>query len=212
MFLNPVYGVSFMLIGLSARSEPLRLSIMNPMQTIAPLLDRPLVLIGMMGAGKSSLGMRLAEALGLRFSDADNEIEKAAQMSIAEIFETHGETYFRDGERRVIKRLLEEPPHVLALGGGAFVNDETRALVKQKGLSIWLDVPLDELVVRVNKKPGKRPLLVGQDVEAKLRELMETRGPLYEQADLKVDVSGGTHEEAIEALGQAIAAHVNSGA
>lgn len=212
MFLNPVYGVSFMLSGLSARSEPLRLSIMNTMQTIAPLLDRPLVLIGMMGAGKSSLGMRLAEALGLRFSDADNEIEKAAQMSIAEIFETHGETYFRDGERRVIKRLLEEPPHVLALGGGAFVNDETRALVKQKGLSIWLDVPLDELVVRVNKKPGKRPLLVGQDVEAKLRELMETRGPLYEQADLKVDVSGGTHEEAIEALGQAIAAHVNSGA
>ena len=212
MFLNPVYGVSFMLIGLSARSEPLRLSVMNTMQTIAPLLDRPLVLIGMMGAGKSSLGMRLAEALGLRFSDADNEIEKAAQMSIAEIFETHGETYFRDGERRVIKRLLEEPPHVLALGGGAFVNDKTRALVKQKGLSIWLDVPLDELVVRVNKKPGKRPLLVGQDVEAKLRELMETRGPLYEQADLKVDVSGGTHEEAIEALGQAIAAHVNSGA
>lgn len=212
MFLNPVSGVSFMLSGLSARSEPLRLSIMNTMQTIAPLLDRPLVLIGMMGAGKSSLGMRLAEALGLRFSDADNEIEKAAQMSIAEIFETHGETYFRDGERRVIKRLLEEPPHVLALGGGAFVNDETRALVKQKGLSIWLDVPLDELVVRVNKKPGKRPLLVGQDVEAKLRELMETRGPLYEQADLKVDVSGGTHEEAIEALGQAIAAHVNSGA
>lgn len=212
MFLNPVYGVSFMLSDLSARSEPLRLSVMNTMQTIAPLLDRPLVLIGMMGAGKSSLGMRLAEALGLRFSDADNEIEKAAQMSIAEIFETHGETYFRDGERRVIKRLLEEPPHVLALGGGAFVNDETRALVKQKGLSIWLDVPLDELVVRVNKKPGKRPLLVGQDVEAKLRELMETRGPLYEQADLKVDVSGGTHEEAIEALGQAIAAHVNSGA
>lgn len=212
MFLNPVYGVSFMLIGLSARSEPLRLSVMNTMQTIAPLLDRPLVLIGMMGAGKSSLGMRLAEALGLRFSDADNEIEKAAQMSIAEIFETHGETYFRDGERRVIKRLLEEPPHVLALGGGAFVNDKTRALVKQKGLSIWLDVPLDELVVRVNKKPGKRPLLVGQDVEAKLRELMETRGPLYEQADLKVDVSGGTHEKAIEALAHAIETHLKASA
>lgn len=185
---------------------------MNKTHAIKPLLDRPIVLIGMMGAGKSSLGMRLAEALGLGFADADNEIEKAAQMSIADIFEAHGETYFRDGERRVIKRLLDEPPHVLALGGGAFVNDKTRALVKQKSLSIWLDVPLNELVIRVNKKPGKRPLLVGQDVETKLRELMTARGPLYAQADLKVDVGGGTHEEAIEALAHAIETHLKASA
>ena len=100
-------------------------------------LDRPIVLLGMMGAGKSSLGIRLADALGLNFADADNEIEKAAQMSIADIFESHGETAFRDGERRVIKRLLDEAPHILALGGGAFVNDETRALVKDKAVSLF---------------------------------------------------------------------------
>ena len=171
-------------------------------------LDRPIVLLGMMGAGKSSLGIRLADALGLSFADADNEIEKAAQMSIADIFESHGETAFRDGERRVIKRLLHEAPHILALGGGAFVNDETRALVKDKAVSIWLDVALDELVERVGRKPGKRPLLVGQDVRAKLTELMNTRGPLYAEADLKVDVGGGTHEQAIERLLTALAAHL----
>lgn len=171
-------------------------------------LDRPIVLLGMMGAGKSSLGIRLADALGLSFADADNEIEKAAQMSIADIFESHGETAFRDGERRVIKRLLDEAPHILALGGGAFVNDETRALVKDKAVSIWLDVALDELVERVGRKPGKRPLLVGQDVRAKLTELMNTRGPLYAEADLKVDVGGGTHEQAIERLLSALAAHL----
>lgn len=171
-------------------------------------LDRPIVLLGMMGAGKSSLGIRLADALGLSFADADNEIEKAAQMSIADIFESHGETAFRDGERRVIKRLLDEAPHILALGGGAFVNDETRALVKDKAVSIWLDVALDELVERVGRKPGKRPLLVGQDVRAKLTELMNTRGPLYAEADLKVDVGGGTHEQAIERLLTALAAHL----
>ncbi|MGC6535008.1 MAG: shikimate kinase [Parvibaculales bacterium] len=171
-------------------------------------LDRPIVLLGMMGAGKSSLGIRLADALGLSFADADNEIEKAAQMSIADIFESHGETAFRDGERRVINRLLDEAPHILALGGGAFVNDETRALVKDKAVSIWLDVALDELVERVGRKPGKRPLLVGQDVRAKLTELMNTRGPLYAEADLKVDVGGGTHEQAIERLLSALAAHL----
>lgn len=171
-------------------------------------LNRPIVLLGMMGAGKSSLGIRLADALGLNFADADNEIEKAAQMSIADIFESHGEAAFRDGERRVIKRLLDEAPHILALGGGAFVNDETRALVKDKAVSIWLDVALDELVERVGRKPGKRPLLVGQDVRAKLTELMNTRGPLYAEADLKVDVGGGTHEQAIERLLTALAAHL----
>ena len=171
-------------------------------------LDRPIVLLGMMGAGKSSLGIRLADALGLNFADADNEIEKAAQMSIADIFDSHGEAAFRDGERRVIKRLLDEAPHILALGGGAFVNDETRALVKDKAVSIWLDVALDELVERVGRKPGKRPLLVGQDVRAKLTELMNTRGPLYAEADLKVDVGGGTHEQAIERLLTALAAHL----
>ncbi len=168
----------------------------------------PIVLLGMMGAGKSALGVRLAAALQIPFLDADSEIEKAATMSIADIFEKHGEAAFRDGERRVVKRLLDDAPLVLALGGGAFINDETRALVKQKALSIWLDVPVDELVVRVKKKPGKRPLLIGQDIEAKLNALMADRGPIYAEADLTVNVGGGSHEEAIAALLSAMENHL----
>jgi shikimate kinase len=164
------------------------------------ICTKPIVLIGMMGAGKSSLGIRLAEVLGLPFLDADAEIEKAAAMSIAEIFERHGEAAFRDGERRVIKRLLDDAPVILALGGGAFMDDATRALVAEKALSIWLDVPHEELVARVKKKPDKRPLLKGQNIDEKLRALMAVRGPVYQTAALKVDVGGGTHDEAIDRL------------
>lgn len=172
-----------------------------------PAIRQPIVLIGMMGAGKSSLGLRLAEALDLPFLDADAEIEKAAAMSVAEIFEHHGEAAFRDGERRVIKRLLDTQPMVLALGGGAFMNEATRALVQEKALSIWLDVPLDELVRRVKKKPDKRPLLKGQNVEEKLSALMQQRAPVYSHANLKVNVGSGTHEAAIAGLLKAIDAH-----
>lgn len=175
---------------------------------IAAVTARPIVLLGMMGAGKSALGVRLAERLGVAFIDADAEIEKAAGMSIADIFEQHGEAAFRDGERRVIKRLLSDRPLVLALGGGAFVNDDTRALVKAKALSVWLDVPLDELVARVQKKPGKRPLLIGQNIHAKLSELLAARGPLYALADMKVAVGGGGHDDAMAALLSALTAHV----
>jgi shikimate kinase len=180
---------------------------MREVENSQAICARPIVLIGMMGAGKSSLGLRLAEALDLPFLDADAEIEKAAAMSIAEIFEQHGEATFRDGERRVIKRLLDTQPIVLALGGGAFMNDETRALVQEKALSIWLDVPLDELVRRVKKKPNKRPLLKGQNVEEKLTELMTVRAPIYRHAHLKVDVGGGTHDAAIARLVSALEAH-----
>jgi shikimate kinase len=167
----------------------------------------PIVLIGMMGAGKSSLGIRLAETLDMPFRDADREIEKAAAMSVADIFEQHGEQAFRDGERRVIKRLLSEGPIVLALGGGAFIDDETRALVQERALSIWLDVPVGELVMRVKKKPDKRPLLKNRNIDAKMQELVQSRGPIYETARLKVDVSGGTHEDAIDRLLRALSAH-----
>ena len=174
-------------------------------------LDRPIVLIGMMGAGKSALGVRLAARLDLAFADADAAIEEAAQMSVAEIFEIHGEAAFRDGERRVIKRLLGDGPHILALGGGAFMDDETRDLVRQKALSIWLDVPLDELVMRVKKKPEKRPLLIGQNVEATLADLLAARGPVYQQADMRVDVGGGhSHDEALETLLDALIAHLTA--
>ena len=180
---------------------------MTKLQNRDAIKAQPIVLIGMMGAGKSSLGVRLAEALETTFLDADAEVEKAAAMSIAEIFEKHGEAAFRDGERRVIKRLLDDGPMVLALGGGAFMDDQTRALVQQKALSVWLDVPLAELVKRVKKKPDKRPLLKGQNIEAKLTELMQTRGPVYATATLRVDVGGGTHEQAVARLLAALDAH-----
>lgn len=186
------------------RDRAERVGTMTQSKTDNQIGTRPIVLIGMMGAGKSSLGARLAAELALPFLDADAEIEKAAAMSIAEIFEKHGETAFRDGERRVIKRLLGEGPMVLALGGGAFIDDEVRALVHEKAISIWLDVPLNELVRRVKKKPNKRPLLKGQNIEARLTELMHQRGPIYQQATLKVDVGGSSHEAAIERLVDAL--------
>ncbi len=165
----------------------------------------PIVLIGMMGAGKSSLGKRLANELGLPFRDADDEIEKAAGMSIADIFDKHGEAAFRDGEQRVTARLLQDGPQVLALGGGAFVNPDTRALIEQSAVSLWLDVDLDELVQRVNRNPGKRPLLVGTDVRAKLTELNALRRPIYELADLRVNISRTDARSSIRDMKKALA-------
>src|SRR3954471_17720261 len=126
------------------------------------LRGRTLVLVGLMGVGKSSVGRRLATVLDLPFRDADNEVEAAAGRSISEIFADLGEPAFRDGERRVIARLLDEPPHVLATGGGAFVNDETRALILRKGVSVWLKADLEVLARRVARK-NNRPLLAGKD-------------------------------------------------
>ena len=171
-------------------------------------MTKPIVLIGMMGAGKSSLGTRLAERLKLAFVDADAEVEAAAGMSIAEIFEAHGEAAFRDGERRVIARLLKAGPQVLALGGGAFVDAATRAEVLDKAISIWLDVPVDELVERVKRKPGKRPLLANTDVHEKLTTLMRERGPLYAEADIHADISGKSHDVATDRLVDLLRTHV----
>ena len=171
-------------------------------------MTKPIVLIGMMGAGKSSLGTRLAERLKLAFVDADAEVEAAAGMSIAEIFEAHGEAAFRDGERRVIARLLKTGPQVLALGGGAFVDAATRAEVLDKAISIWLDVPVDELVERVKRKPGKRPLLANTDVREKITTLMREREPLYTKADIRADISGKSHDAAIDRLVDLLRANV----
>ena len=136
--------------------------------------DRSLVMVGLMGCGKSSVGRRLGDALGLKFVDADNEIEIAAGKSIPEIFEDHGEPYFRDGERRVIARLLNAGPQVLATGGGAFMSDETRVNVKLAGVSIWLKAELHVLMRRVMRREN-RPLLRTGDPEARMRELMVLR-------------------------------------
>jgi len=147
---------------------------------------RNIVLVGMMGAGKSSVGRRLASALGLSFVDADSEIEAAANMSISEIFKIYGEEHFRDGERRVIARLLADGPKVVATGGGAFMSAETRQRIAESAVSVWLRADLPVLVDRVRRR-GKRPLLSHPEPERVMRELLARRDPVYAQADITVD-------------------------
>jgi shikimate kinase len=162
---------------------------------ILPLLTRrSIVLTGMMGVGKSSVGRRLAGRLAIPFVDADAEIEKAAGMSIADIFARHGEAYFRSGEARVIARLLEGGPQVLATGGGAFMNADTRALIKVKGVSIWLQAEYDVLVRRISKRRNERPLLQTADPAETLRQLLIEREPIYAQADLTVQSREVAHD------------------
>lgn len=151
-------------------------------------LDRSIVLVGLMGAGKSAIGNRLAKKLGLPFADADSEIEIAAGCSIEEIFERYGEPAFRDGERRVIHRLLDEEPKVLATGGGAFLDAGTRRLIKQRGISVWLRADLDLLVSRTSRRDN-RPLPKRGDPKEILEKLIEERYPVYAEADVTVDVS-----------------------
>ena len=159
-----------------------------------PGLDRSIVLVGLMGAGKTSVGRRLASRLGLPFVDADQEIEAAAGCTIQEIFDRFGEAGFRDGERRVIARLLEGPPHVLSTGGGAFMDPATRALIRRRGLSVWLRAELDVLVARTARRDN-RPLLKTGEPRDILRRLMETRYPVYAEADLTVDSDERSAEE-----------------
>jgi shikimate kinase len=158
------------------------------------VLPRSLVLVGLMGAGKSSIGRRLARALGASFADADDEIVAAAGMSIPEIFAGYGEGAFRDLERRVVARLLDQPPMVLALGGGAFVDPTTRARVKAGALSVWLRADLDTLLARTMRKRAARPLLRSGDPRATLERLMAERYPVYAEADHVVDTSGDAPE------------------
>lgn len=159
----------------------------------AALGQRSVVMVGLMGCGKSAVGRRLAARLSLPFTDADEEIEKAAGKSINDIFADHGESHFREGERRVITRLLGQGPQVLATGGGAFVNAETRANIRANGVSIWLRADLPVLMKRVGKR-DTRPLLRSGDPEATMRRLMEQRYPIYAEADLIVESRDVAHE------------------
>lgn len=159
----------------------------------------------MMGAGKSSVGRRLAAKLGVPFRDADAEIEAAAGCTISEIFERYGEGAFRDGERRVISRLLGEPPHVLATGGGAFADERTRAQIKTDAFSIWLRVPVELLVARVHRRES-RPLLRDGDPREILERLLAVREPYYAQADMVLEGEDGPHAAIVDSIIDALKA------
>ena len=179
-------------------------------EVVALLGQRSIVLTGMMGVGKSSIGRRLAARLGVPFVDADTEIEKAAGMSITDIFARHGEADFRSGEARVIARLLEGGPQVLATGGGAVMNPDTRAAIKAKGISIWLCAELDVLMRRINKRKNERPLLQTADPAATLQALLTAREPIYAQADLTVQSREVPHDAIVTEIITALAAFLNA--
>ena len=165
---------------------------------------RSIVLIGLMGAGKTAMGRRLASRLDLPFIDADTEIEVAAGASISEIFAEHGEAYFRQGERKVIARLLENGPQVLATGGGAYMNPDTRANTKAHGLSVWLKADIKVLMKRVGRRDN-RPLLVAGDPEKVMKKLMEERYPIYAEADVTVESRDVPHDVIVGAVIDALA-------
>lgn len=165
---------------------------------------RSIVLVGLMGCGKSSIGRRLAARLDLPFVDADDEIERAAGRSVADIFAEHGEPHFREGERKVIQRLLGCGPQVLATGGGAYMNAETRENIRRSGISVWLKADFPVLMRRVAKRDN-RPLLKQKDPEAVMRQLIETRHPIYAEADLTVDSREVAHDVIVGEILQAVA-------
>jgi shikimate kinase len=177
-------------------------------------LRRTVALVGLMGAGKTSIGRRLAHELGLPFIDADHEIEQAAGQTIEEIFERHGEEFFRDGERRVIARLLEGPAHVLATGGGAFMDPSTRALLIERAITIWIKADIDILLSRVSRR-NHRPLLKQGDKRTILTGLMAARHPIYAEANFTFDSSDGPPEEMVSGimarLEEYLAAHPEAG-
>lgn len=166
-------------------------------------IERVIVMVGLMGAGKSAVGRRLADRLSLPFSDADTEIEEAAGCSIEDIFDRFGEAAFREGERRVMARLLDGPPQILATGGGAFMDPETRARVREKGISIWLTADIDTLLERVMRRQG-RPLLKQDDPRKVLESLLAQRGPVYAEADIVVESATGAIVRTVDKVEQAL--------
>ena len=180
----------------------------NPQPLRGP---KTVVFVGLMGVGKTCIGRRLAQRLDLPFVDADKEIEEAAGGTISEIFERHGEKYFREGERRVILRLLDNPVHVLSTGGGAFMDAQTRAVIRERAISIWLRADLDLMLRRVSRR-NDRPLLQVADPRAKLQELIDLRYPVYGEADITVDSVDGPPDVTLERVVGALAAHIRRSA
>ena len=177
---------------------------MNPVSASSPdKKSKPIALVGMMGVGKTSIGRRLAQRLQIPFVDADQEIVDAAGLSIPEIFEKFGEAHFRDGERRVIARLFDGKRKIIATGGGAFVNEETRKLMLERAIVIWLDADIDTLVERTARK-GDRPLLANGDAREILTKLAQERNPLYAQAHVHVKSQSTPHEATLDAILKAL--------
>ena len=184
------------------------LTMANPQPLRSP---KTVVFVGLMGVGKTCIGRRLAQRLDIPFVDADKEIEEAAGCSIPDIFERHGEKYFREGERRVILRLLDNPVHVLSTGGGAFMDPQTRAAIRERAISLWLRADLDLMLRRVSRR-NDRPLLQVADPRAKLQELIDQRYPVYADADITVDSMDGPPDATLERVMGALAAHLRRNA
>jgi shikimate kinase len=180
-------------------------------QKLRERLDRPIVLVGLMGAGKSTVGRRLAKRLDLPFVDSDDAIALAAGRSAAEVFESLGEPAFRDGERRVVRRLVDGRPRVIATGGGAFADPATRALLNGAGVTVWLDAPVDVLARRAARR-NTRPLLRNGDARATLERLAAERRPAYSQAHLRIESGTAPHGEVVSAIIAALQAHLGAGA
>lgn len=171
------------------------------------LQKRSVILVGMMGSGKSSIGRRLAVALELPFVDADAEIETAAGMTIEDIFALHGEPYFREGEERVIRRILQASPQVVSTGGGAVVSAQTRAAIAESGVSVWLDAPIELLLLRVLRRDN-RPLLKTADPKAVLERLLAERRPYYAQAHLKIESRDAPHDAVVDEILELLSSHL----
>jgi shikimate kinase len=184
-----------------------RRSIAKEVETVKQLLDgRSIVLVGLMGAGKSTIGRRLAQKLDLAFVDADAEIEQAAGKSVQDIFRDHGEASFREGERRVIARLLESGPQVLATGGGAFMTEETRNNISRRGIAVWLKADIELLMKRVRRRDN-RPLLKADNPEEVMQSLIEQRYPVYSQADIIIESRDVPHSSIVSDVIRALAAY-----
>lgn len=169
------------------------------MQKLTHLLDRPVVLVGLMGAGKSTVGRRLARRLDLPFVDSDTEIEEAAGMTTAELFERFGEHDFREGERQLVARLMDGTVRVIATGGGAFIDPRTRQLLNERAITVWLDAPIEVLAERTGRRDN-RPLLRDGDRAETLARLSEQRGPLYSEAQIHIRSGTGAHDEVVETI------------
>jgi shikimate kinase len=177
----------------------------------AKRLDRPIVLVGLMGVGKSTVGRRLARRLGLSFVDSDSAIEDAAGYSPAEMFERFGEEDFRDGERRLVARLIEGEVRVIATGGGAYIDPHTRELLNKRAITVWLDAPVDVLTERTSRRDTRAQLRTG-DPKATLQRLSTERRPSYEEAHIHVKSGDGGHGEVVDAIVEALERHLADGA